>query len=100
MQSSTTDRSHRTTTQAIAESHPTPHCLRYQKWPRNRHDSASLRNTTPITACIPRHQQVIQHPTLHITPISHPVLSVVRAFPMPQTELLLLRDRCYLHHLA
>jgi hypothetical protein len=41
-----------------------------------------------------------QHPIRHITLISHPVLSVARAFPMPQTELPVLRDRCYLHRLA
>jgi hypothetical protein len=94
------DRILRMTTQAIAERHPTPHYLHYQKWHRNRHDSASLRNTTPITACIPRHQQVIQHRIRHITLTSHPVPSVVHVFRMPQTELLLLRDRCYLHHLV
>ena len=97
MRSSITDRSHRTTTQAIAEHPPTPRYLRCQKWHPNRHDSASLRNTTPVTACNPHHRQVIQHPIRHITRISQLVLSVVRAFPMPQTELLLPRDRCYLH---
>jgi hypothetical protein len=98
MRSSITDRSHRTTTQAIAEHPPTPRYLPCQKWHPNRHDSASLRNTTPITACNPHHRQVIQHPTHHITRISQRVQLAVRAFPMPQTELLLPQDRCYLHH--
>jgi hypothetical protein len=97
---SITGRSHRTTMQAIAEHRPTPHYLRCQKWHRNRHDSASLRNTTPITACSPHHRQVIQRPIHHITRISQPVLSAVRAFPMPRTELLLPRGQCYLHHLV
>jgi hypothetical protein len=97
---SITDRSHRTIMQVIAEHRPTPHYLRYQKWHPNRHDSASLRNTTPTTACNPRRRQATQHPIHHITRISQPVLLAVRAFPMPRTELLLPRDRCYLHHLV
>jgi len=83
--------------QAIAEHHQTPHYPRCQKWHRNRHDSVFLRNTTPITACNPHHQQAIQHRTHHIIRISQQVLSVVRVFPMPQTELLLPPGRCYLH---
>jgi hypothetical protein len=97
---SITDRSHRTIMQAIAGHRPTPHYLRYQKWHPNRHDSASLQNTTPITACSPHHRQVIRRPIHHIIRTSQPVLLVVRAFPMPRTELLLLRDRCYLHRLV
>lgn len=99
-QSSITDRSHRTNMQVIAEHRPTPHCLRCQKWHRNRHASASLRNTTQIMACNPHLQQVIQHHIRRITRISQPVLLAVHAFPMPRTELLLPRDLCCLHRLV